>query len=200
MYSGRHFVTSCDHRNGLRKCRASTAASDGCSYSPEGSCIGSYKPGKICEGTGIERNSIPEKRKPSMMPGRTRVVLKQRRGHCRCVVPPPCRRPGPVSRAILHHHRPGRIAGVAFLRSQPPQEALHPSGTGPHEAVDAPAAGRLRLAGAAVVVVCVGHIVCFGCSSGRGRHATTTPQGGAFRLCHMDEQQGCLLLKKRALS
>lgn len=82
----------------------------------------------------------------------------------------------------FHHHRPRGIAGVAFLRSQPPQEALHPSGTGPHEAVDAPSARRLRLAGAAVVVACVGHIVCFGCSSGRGRHATTTPQGGAFRL------------------
>ena len=51
------------------------------------------------------------------------------------------------------HHRPRGIAGVAFLRSHPPQEALHPSGTGPHEAVDAPAAGRLRLAGAAVVFV-----------------------------------------------
>lgn len=77
-------------------------------------------------------------------------------------------------------HRLRLIASVAFPGLPSRQDALHPSGTGPHEAVDAPAAGRLRLAGAAVVVVCVGHIVCFGCSSGRGRHATTTPQEGRF--------------------
>lgn len=129
MYSGRHFVTSCDHRNGLRKCRASTAASDGCSYSPEGSCIGSYQPGKICEGTGIERNSIPEKRKPSMMPGRTRVVLKQRRGHCRCVVPPPCRRPGPVSSVHLQRGNQFGTPLPRFPRFEvplcPPLQSVH---------------------------------------------------------------------------
>lgn len=44
------------------------------------------------------------------------------------------------------------------------------------------------------------HFFLQACSSGRGRHATTTPQGGAFHLCHTDLQQSVLLLKKRALS
>lgn len=58
---------------------------------------------------------------------------------------------------LLRHHHPRRVAGMAFLRVPAGQEALHPSGTGPHEAVDAPAAGRFRLPGAAVIWDC-GHL------------------------------------------
>ena len=64
---------------------------------PKGLVLGAINPANMRR-TVIEKNSIAEKRKPSMMPGRTRVVLKTAaRTLPVVVVPPPCRMPGPVS-------------------------------------------------------------------------------------------------------
>ena len=49
---------------------------------PKGLVLGAISPAKYAKGQVLSEIQYLKKRKPSMMPGRTRVVLKQRRGHC----------------------------------------------------------------------------------------------------------------------